>query len=281
LTKDQDRLIAISGVVKRVQKTLRDDYLAGIWKRQLPYGLLWKVDPEENANLLVTTSNYCAPSWSWASLSNFLMGSHEITTHQRPNLVEILEVCIVPLTQDAMGQVSSAFLRLQGWLKSFDLSKKRSEVVNFPNWSSEYCSAFFDEDVYNRAGFWCLPMVEQEKSPLEGGDGDAKIFGLILSKTGVQDQYRRRGQFEAWGGNCEYFRRPAYPNKQHESIKVTFEKLRTQSNLMSENIDAADVVAKEAHEEEAGRVKIVEEKRASGNESIGHDGWIERTIIII
>jgi hypothetical protein len=274
-------LIAISGIAKRVQKTLRDDYLAGIWKRQLPYGLLWKVDPEEYAKLPVTTPKYYAPSWSWASLSNFLIQNHEITAHQRPNLVEILEVRIVPLTQDVMGQVSSAFLRLRGWLKLFDLSKQRSEVINFPDWSSEFCSAFFDEDVRDRTRFWCLPMVEQGKSSLEGDDGNAKIFGLILSKTGMQDQYQRRGQFEARKGNCEYFQRPAYPSKQHESIKVTFEKPRRQSNLKNENIDAADVVVKEDNEEEAGRVKIVEEKRASGKGGIDDDGWVERTIIII
>ncbi|VUC26532.1 unnamed protein product [Clonostachys rosea] len=43
LTKQTDRLAAIAGVASQAQPLLGDQYLAGLWRRQLPGGLLWKL----------------------------------------------------------------------------------------------------------------------------------------------------------------------------------------------------------------------------------------------
>jgi hypothetical protein len=41
LTRLEDRLIAIAGIAREVQPHLKDDYLAGLWKKELPQNLLW------------------------------------------------------------------------------------------------------------------------------------------------------------------------------------------------------------------------------------------------
>jgi hypothetical protein len=39
-TKPEDKRIAFSGIAKKMKLTLNDEYLAGLWKRHLPYHLL-------------------------------------------------------------------------------------------------------------------------------------------------------------------------------------------------------------------------------------------------
>src|SRR5437016_1808654 len=41
LTNVGDKLIAISGVAKHMRQIFNDQYLAGLWRKHLPYHLLW------------------------------------------------------------------------------------------------------------------------------------------------------------------------------------------------------------------------------------------------
>jgi hypothetical protein len=41
ITRPDDRLIAIAGVAKSLQPLVNDEYLAGLWKKDLPYNLVW------------------------------------------------------------------------------------------------------------------------------------------------------------------------------------------------------------------------------------------------
>jgi len=41
ITNPEDRLIAIAGVAKSLQPLLDDEYLAGLWKKDLPWNLVW------------------------------------------------------------------------------------------------------------------------------------------------------------------------------------------------------------------------------------------------
>jgi len=69
LTCEEDKLIALSGIAKDMH-LLDDEYLAGLWRRQLPGQLLWKINDCKQANGLPSRRphNYRAPSWSWASV---------------------------------------------------------------------------------------------------------------------------------------------------------------------------------------------------------------------
>lgn len=93
LSRRKDRLSAVSGLAKLVREGLprdqegedgghAEEYLAGLWKRELHFDLTWtvqhpKADPEDNEGSLIDTKEQVRameddrsriPSWSWASV---------------------------------------------------------------------------------------------------------------------------------------------------------------------------------------------------------------------
>ena len=66
LTKEHDKLVALSGIASEVQSHLKGDrYLAGLWKSNLLVELLWTINPFSFGR---RPYNYRAPTWSWASI---------------------------------------------------------------------------------------------------------------------------------------------------------------------------------------------------------------------
>lgn len=68
LTKSQDKLPAMAGIAKTMAAHLGDEYKAGLWTGNLPYGLLWQRNEIRVGSSLVRHDE-AAPSWSWASVS--------------------------------------------------------------------------------------------------------------------------------------------------------------------------------------------------------------------
>jgi hypothetical protein len=74
LTKDSDRIAALSGLANYMEECTTDTYYAGMWYEDLRYQLMWHVDvrnPEGNEDLALPTSRFpfpYAPSWSWMSV---------------------------------------------------------------------------------------------------------------------------------------------------------------------------------------------------------------------
>ncbi|KAJ9632025.1 hypothetical protein H2203_000426 [Taxawa tesnikishii (nom. ined.)] len=122
LTRETDKLPALSGFVKRVQDLTRhihgehDEYLAGLWRGNLPDGLLWEATTPASNRSKATMSgrrprSYLAPSWSWASLNSPIRKSR---TPDFKSKVDIRFVSTRPTTMDPTGQVSAGTLVLQG-----------------------------------------------------------------------------------------------------------------------------------------------------------------------
>lgn len=78
LTYETDRLSAVSSYAKLVGSKSGDTYVAGLWKKDLHRGLLWKIGRRQRRTFqtlirqLSTPSEYIAPSWSWASHNSIL-----------------------------------------------------------------------------------------------------------------------------------------------------------------------------------------------------------------
>lgn len=71
LTKQIDRLTALSGLASRVAIRLSGDYLAGIWFQDLPRALCWaRASDYRNKHPTFRDPDAYAPSWSWASIWN-------------------------------------------------------------------------------------------------------------------------------------------------------------------------------------------------------------------
>ncbi|OCL14849.1 HET-domain-containing protein, partial [Glonium stellatum] len=65
LTQKMDKLPALSGLAHEMAAFVGDEYLAGLWRRDLALGLLWNTVDRGD---LQACETYRAPSWSWASI---------------------------------------------------------------------------------------------------------------------------------------------------------------------------------------------------------------------
>ncbi|OAP65200.1 hypothetical protein AYL99_01172 [Fonsecaea erecta] len=144
LTKDADRLLAISAVARQLQSEELGDYYAGLWANAFPGCLLWcsadepsEYDTQTSAVIADYASRsppqirsaatesalrqsatpthsrpveYVAPSWSWASVK----GRVQFRLESRLSFSKILDVHVQPRSgHDVYGQLESASLLLQ------------------------------------------------------------------------------------------------------------------------------------------------------------------------
>ncbi len=120
LTEEQDKLIAIQGLVNIYKSFRDDDYLAGLWRQQLLSGLIWTTRNGLQANGEPTyrPDAYRAPSWSWASVEGSIeMFPEAVPQEERwVELCQVLEAKTSPLGEDTTGQVSGGSIKLRGRL---------------------------------------------------------------------------------------------------------------------------------------------------------------------
>ncbi|KAI0901056.1 HET-domain-containing protein [Annulohypoxylon nitens] len=107
LSYETDRMIALAGIATKVPEQ-RQDYLGGLWRKQLDTGILWKA-----AGPCRRTAEYVAPSWSWASLSGKI---RFIPLSKETRFVwEVIEAkCLFSGSNGDFGKVASAHLKVRG-----------------------------------------------------------------------------------------------------------------------------------------------------------------------
>lgn len=121
LTRKEDKLVAISGLAREVYLALggHDEYLAGLWRRDILSQLLWYHGAYSPNG--VRPEHYRAPTWSWASMDGTIMPPDTRISNLYVTLVDIQ---INHLTNDAFGQVRNGFVRLRGPLLTVTFEKK-------------------------------------------------------------------------------------------------------------------------------------------------------------
>ncbi|KAF2102777.1 HET-domain-containing protein [Rhizodiscina lignyota] len=198
---NENKLIAISGLARAMQKQLKNDsYLAGLWRDNIYGGLLWEVDKgrklihgfqQDSTHLAVRryglstrADAYRAPSWSWASvegmvkLCGYMDVSGDLIACDEPNLegasssvtprATILDVSIVPTdVEQPLGQVMAGRLAVSGRLYRYGY-----ETIGYCTTTEhfratgEYQNTRMDEQVewtiFDRA--WFLPLVLKKLS---------------------------------------------------------------------------------------------------------------------
>jgi len=119
LTKQGDKLIAISGIASRIKEDCGYEYVAGLWKDTILLDLLWHVDPNNNETPLAPrTPEYIAPSWSWASVKGSVTSSLLQPDLASVPLAEVKSVTVLTSDfEDATGPVSDGIVTLIGKLK--------------------------------------------------------------------------------------------------------------------------------------------------------------------
>lgn len=205
LTIGDDKLIALSGIAKRQQAELNDQYLAGLWGSFLPSQLLWNVEScrQIDNSPSARSSKYRAPSWSWASVDGVISPGGFADDGF---LIDIVEVSITPATSDPTSIVKSGYLRIRGVLKELQL--QRHEFLDNYWWMTVNGVEIRKkgEEEWNRLGPLVQLDVDEPELPgmkyclpvREPSQYNTFVTGLILELTGnATGQFRRVGLFQA------------------------------------------------------------------------------------
>ncbi|KAM5343746.1 hypothetical protein ACJ41O_012283 [Fusarium nematophilum] len=140
LTYRKDVFPALSGLAKIFSESFKDEYLAGLWKKDLLRQLLWTISQEEifrQPNLpfrslegllghLSDPNSSFAPSWSWASRNITIEYNTEGDAAWRfRDEVERVDAQTQVEGSNPFGPVSTGTVRLRTKMKSLDFSKAR------------------------------------------------------------------------------------------------------------------------------------------------------------
>jgi hypothetical protein len=128
LSKESDRLPALSGIAHVFAARWQDEYAAGLWKKTLVPGLLWYYRTQSNTSTN-DTQEWRAPSWSWASANGksdlrFLPVSDQ-------ELATVEEVICQPSGADPCGELTSAHLTLSAKTMSANLEYHPGDSEEF------------------------------------------------------------------------------------------------------------------------------------------------------
>jgi hypothetical protein len=197
LTVSTDKLPALSGLAKETKIVLDDEYLAGLWRRDIYRGILWGA---KHNTKLISPQVDRAPSWSWASLDGrvewpreLLRGEEDLlrTGRDFKEIATILKSETIPATVDPTGQVKTGGrLVFRGslipilWVLG----------ANDPDWDHISKVYHFTSDLgvefSGASNLWLLPIMRY-----------SAIYGLILELTNATShEYRRFGWFLMYNG---------------------------------------------------------------------------------
>jgi hypothetical protein len=125
LTKEEDRLVALSGIAHFMESKVGGEYFAGLWKTNLEkftQQLCWEVELQYyrrvyNDSYLGEVMEpsrprpvYCGPTWSWVSVSG--APEFHILGFSTP-LIEVLDIDVSLVGSDPMGPLRNASLRIK------------------------------------------------------------------------------------------------------------------------------------------------------------------------
>ncbi|KAL3419068.1 heterokaryon incompatibility protein [Phlyctema vagabunda] len=210
---DTDRLIAMSGLARSVQRIVNYPYLAGLWMFHLEYQLSWHVTDRGTSRRADPSP---APSWSWASVHGRVKTPYKLWSKENDSehkvCVTFLNLKDLSLV-DNFGQIDSRgnnSIKVQGQLAKgvlgMDLIRKLRVATQLdrPRGTDEYPmleDADFDTSDVDDAEAYCLLLFT---SPALDGlaavnrlIGRVDLHGLMLfPATG---EGRRPGEFTRCG----------------------------------------------------------------------------------
>jgi hypothetical protein len=155
LTNSSDRLVAVAGLAAKFSNILDDEWLAGLWRKNLPGELLWRVDKTRRSNKppdpvdivaefglginrthrvhlseRLKGSRYEAPSWSWASVLGDIVPGYSMPDGSEDSMIDILDVKLIALDPSVpLGRLIGGTLKLRGALYPM--------AMDPPDWTPE------------------------------------------------------------------------------------------------------------------------------------------------
>jgi hypothetical protein len=207
LTRPEDKLVAISGLVREIQKETKDVYCAGLWTKDFERNLLWYL----NVPQMRALEQYRAPSWSWASVHGrvgFLAKKPcQGDGNTSAAIVHTIRTVIRDGHQSSTGQVKDGFCRISGALRKvlrYERQTVAHRLVLSEDLSDPHCYVdFFPDTLIKQKEFpadvECLPILHyRNRMPEENVIKSSEVFmaGLVIHPTGeFRDEYQRIGVF--------------------------------------------------------------------------------------
>ncbi|KAI1390762.1 heterokaryon incompatibility protein-domain-containing protein [Hypoxylon trugodes] len=179
LTFFDDRLVAVSSIIKAIERRTHWTNIWGLWKETLLNELVWFVEtPSEHPQ----TKEYLCPSWSWLGIQGRVfaeMAAVNITPSWAAQVVEIGKDC------------GRGFIRLRAAIKEVfippdrksDLADKSSRTRRAVSWAPDTLSPIAEQE---------LSCVLLMKIP-NYIDGHALDVGLVVHR--VNGETTRIGRF--------------------------------------------------------------------------------------
>jgi hypothetical protein len=200
LSREQDKLKAITGVAYFIQKNTGFRYAAGLWQDVLPFNLLWVLSGKRHAR-----PSRPLPTWSWASVNGRI--SHRLkpqgafqsfntmsdifsTPVEKPqfdstwhDITPLISNTVVNSTEEVNNLVLNATLTLSGHLHKLSFAE-----VN----------VIYDTvHEYNIETLVCLPVLSFKNHQVHPMIRVIQLHGIVLRVTNFEKKakYERVGYF--------------------------------------------------------------------------------------
>jgi hypothetical protein len=208
-TCTSDRLIALQGLVERVQIFFPDEWVVGLWRSELLPGLGWYAA----GPALPSPEKAIAPSWCWTSTSmgvQFVLHGLEAWKW----IAEIESVEGLPTSSHHSTGASQGRIRLRGILRTLTFSGKPADM-NLPvtRFNEQGISGlglgklFFDAPELVPTSFYYIPcLLIGFCRPFMNFTGLHTVGYIMLRKTGnAPNEYARIGWAETSGHGGEWW----------------------------------------------------------------------------
>jgi hypothetical protein len=128
LTRGTDKLVAIGSLALSLQKRFEglDTYVAGLWKSQLPYNLVWRLLECRSGPGAHRPKEWRAPSWSWASTDGQVSLDSKISSTSLAH-AKVLDLRIRYKNDNIALGVTEAELQIRGPIALVDLELNDSK----------------------------------------------------------------------------------------------------------------------------------------------------------
>jgi hypothetical protein len=179
ITKESDCLPAISAIASKIQVLTGDQYLAGLWGKNLAHGLAWRRDIDDveyrkkgsHSRPGMKTKAFRAPSWSWASCTGSVSFPENMQYHESSQIT-VLEAGCTLQGKNRFGEISGGFLRLSGRVLPMllDLAVNKLRYGKDKRISRQLGDGADFGDSYGNLNNEMLPYLYPD-TPLSGADG--------------------------------------------------------------------------------------------------------------
>jgi hypothetical protein len=211
LAKPTDRLTALSGVARKVQRAREDDYLAGMWRDRLLDDLLWEmIQPGESKETL-----YIAPSWSWAS-ANAAVRFDQDSIRRDEDAMQVRDAYCSVDERDPTGAVTDGHLRVYGAVAACRVQQQPRKYPTNITLSVQPIGTSFNLDLQLSAStrFSESEFTVHKVLVIGSGHhiGERKHFMILEHVRG--DQYRRLEIASSAGNNNRRIIREAFTKQE-------------------------------------------------------------------